>query len=198
MPAAAEQRRNVRCVKMPSKRDRHRVRLPLRVYVWDADGAPPQGPVDSPAAPRVSGLRWHLCAPGGRLCPGSERPDMRGHGESGQVDHASYSTTSPTTCRRPRRRGMLAEGPRGARALHGRRDQRPVCRDYPEEVHRLVLVEVSGPRKGSTRALAHGALGAWLADGPQGNKPFSSMDEVASRLQRQNPALPAAPGGAAG
>ena len=170
---------------------------PLRVHVWDADGAPPQG------APSTLLLLHGYLDCGGTFAPLVRRlppwlrvlaPDMRGHGESGRVDHASWYHFADYLRDVRAVVDALAEGHLAVLG-HSMGGGISVlfAGTYPEEVHRLVLVEGLGP-PGEELDTGPSRMARWvreLADGPRGSRPFSSMDEVASRLQRQNPALPA-------
>jgi len=169
--------------------------MSLSVKVWDADGEPP------PGAPATLLLVHGYLDCGGTFAPFVRAlppwlrvlaPDMRGHGASGRVFHGAWYHF-PDYIRDVR--AIVDELSEGPLAVLGHSMGGGISvlftGSWPEDVVRLILVEGLGPpsedlKAGPTR------MARWVKElgvGPKGSRPFHSMDEVASRLRRQNPLM---------
>lgn len=169
--------------------------LSLSVQVWDADGQPP------PGAPATLLLVHGYLDCGGTFAPFVRElpswlrvlaPDMRGHGTSGRVPHGSWYHFADYIRDVRAVVDALAEGPLAVLG-HSMGGGVSVLFSgtWPEEVVRLVLVEGLGPPS-EDLGTGPARMARWVKEldaGPKGSRPFRSMDEVASRLRRQNPRL---------
>jgi len=171
--------------------------LDVSVLVWDGDG----GAASSERAVDTLLLVHGYLDCGGTFAPFvRELPaglrvlavDMRGHGASAGVHRGSWyhfeeyvrDVRAVVDALAQGRLGVLGHSMGGAISSL-------FAGTWPEEVARLVIVEGFGP-PAEEFSSGPARMKRWvreLANGPTASRTFGSMEEVSSRLQRQNPGL---------